>query len=478
MPSTARYRFASIVVAFILGGLTAVGVVSLYRGRHPSGLVASSGVKAVYHCPMHPSMQSDRPADCPICGMRMVPVEAEGATRTPMPRKVLYRSTMNASEVSDKPGKDSMGMEMVPVETQVQPEEARRVEGHTVVTIPAPRQRLIGLKTQVVEKAPFIRGIRAVGRVAVDETRLHHVHTKVGGWIETLYAHATGEKVVQGQPLLSIYSPELVASQEEFLVALRGRRALGEGVPPEAVQRADELLESARRRLLLLDLTPEQIQHLAATGEASRDLTLYAPMSGYVLARNVTHGERIEANTALLDIADLSRVWVLAAVYEYEVPFVKVGQPATMTLSYLPGKVLRGRVGLVYPVLDAATRTVQVRLEFPNPGLQLKPEMYADVELESDLGQRLVVPETAVLATGKRDIVFLDRGDGTFEPREVRLGLRLPKAVEILAGLAEGERIVTSGNFLVDSESRLKAALESAARPARSASPGGGTKEP
>ena len=149
-----------------------------------------------------------------------------------------------------------------------------------------------------------------------------------------------------------------------------------------------------------------------------------------------------------------------------------------MTLSYLPGKVLRGRVGLVYPVLDAATRTVQVRLEFPNPGLQLKPEMYADVELESDLGQRLVVPETAVLATGTRDIVFVDRGDGTFEPREVRLGLRLPEAVEVLEGLAEGERIVTAGNFLVDSESRLKAALESAARPARSASPGGGTKEP
>ncbi|HYS05562.1 MAG TPA: efflux RND transporter periplasmic adaptor subunit [Candidatus Dormibacteraeota bacterium] len=478
MPSTARYRFASIVVAFILGGLTAVGVASLYRGRHQSGLVASSGVKAVYHCPMHPSMQSDRPADCPICGMRMVPVETAGATRAPMPKRVIYRSTMNPSEVSDKPGKDSMGMEMVPVEMQEQPEETPRVEGHAVVSIPATRQRLIGVRTQVVEKAPFIREIRALGRVAVDETRLHHVHTKVGGWIETLYAHATGEKVVQGQPLLSIYSPELVASQEEFLVALRGRNALGEGVPPEAVQRADELLESARRRLLLLDLTPGQIHHLTETGEASRDLTLYAPMSGYVLARNVTHGERIEANTALLDIADLSRVWVLAAVYEYEVPFVKVGQPATMTLSYLPGKVLRGRVGLVYPVLDAATRTVQVRLEFPNPGLQLKPEMYADVELESDLGQRLIVPETAVLATGTRDIVFVDRGDGAFEPREVRLGLRLPEAVEVLAGLAEGERIVTSGNFLVDSESRLKAALESAARPAPLASPEGGTKEP
>jgi RND family efflux transporter MFP subunit len=271
-----------------------------------------------------------------------------------------------------------------------------------------------------------------------------------------------------------------VASQEEFLVALRGRKALGEGVPPEAVQRADELLESAHRRLLLLDLTQEQIHHLDATGEASRELTLFAPMSGYVLARNVTHGERIEANTALLDIADLSRVWVLAAVYEYEVPFVKVGQSASMTLAYLPGKVLHGRVGLVYPVLDAATRTVQVRLEFSNSGLQLKPEMYADVELESNLGPRLVVPETAVLATGTRDIVFVDRGDGTFEPREVRLGLRLPEAVEVLAGLAEGERIVTSGNFLVDSESRLKAALEGAARPAPAppASPEGGTKEP
>ena len=418
---------------------------------------------------MHPAMQSDKPGDCPICQMRMVPIEGEegpGAPATqPSGKKVIYRSTMNPSEVSDRPGKDSMGMEMVPVDVEQEPARGSKVEGLSTVRIAPRKQQLIGVRTSVVKRALFVRRIRTVGRIVPDETRLHHIHTKVEGWVEKLHVNATGEKVRKGDPLLSLYSPELLATQEEFLVALRAKKALGAGSLPEVAEGAAELLDSSRRRLLLFDFTPEQLRKLEETGEASRAVTLYAPITGTVLMRNVTHGEKVRPDMTLFDVADLSQVWVLASVYEYELPFVKTGQAATMTLSYLPGRSYRGRVSLVYPVLDSATRTVQVRLEVSNPNLDLKPEMYAHVELESDLGERLAVPDTAVLSSGTRNIVFVAQGDGYFEPREVRLGLRLPDRVEILEGLSEGEAVVTSGNFLVDSESKLKAALEAVGAP-------------
>lgn len=426
---------------------------------------------ARYRCPMHPTMVSDRPGDCPICSMRMVPMEAgsAGSTAAPTPaaqaarKKVIYRSTMNPSEISDKPGKDSMGMEMEPVEVEERPPGAATVEGYAAVRINSRKQQLIGVRTEVVKRAPFVRTIRAVGLVTADETRLHHVHTKIEGWIETLHVNATGEKVRKGQPLLTIYSPELLATQEEYLVALRARTDAAKGLPPGAAARSNDLVESGRQRLLLYDLSPAQIDELERTGQPSRTVTLYAPISGHVTKRRVAQGEKIDSGTTLLDIADLSHVWVIASIYEYELPFVRVGQPASVTLSYLPGRTYRGKVTLVYPVLEGATRTVQVRVELPNPDMRLKPDMYGQVELEGDLGERLGVPESAVLSAGNRDLVFVAQGDGYFEPREVRLGLRLQDSVEILDGLAEGETVVTSGNFLIDSESKLKAALEAAA---------------
>ncbi len=218
-------------------------------------------------------------------------------------------------------------------------------------------------------------------------------------------------------------------------------------------------MTSARRRLLLFDLTPQQIAALEESGEAPTTMTLHAPISGHIITRNVTQGDRIEPGTKLLDIAELSRVWVLADIYEYELPFVRLGQVATMTLSYLPSRSFEGRITLIYPVLSETTRTVKVRLEFPNADFTLRPEMYAQVEIRSELGEKLTVPESAVITTGTRDVAFVDRGGGFFEPRELKLGIRLPDRFEVLEGLAEGEKVLTSGNFLVDSESKLKAAL-------------------
>ncbi len=459
-----RPRVALVLV--LLFALAAAAGAAWWRAHSSSGAGADAGVAAKttkYFCPMHPTMVSDTPRDCPICSMRMVPMEEEPATAVAAPangKKVIWRSTMNPNETSDRPGKDSMGMDMVRVEVEEKAEAGPSVvQDRVAVRIPYQKQQLIGVKTTTVTRAPFRRTIRAVGRVAYDETRLHHVHTKIAGYIERLYADATGEGVRKGQPLLEIYSPELLASQQEYLIALGARERTAGSSLPGIAGSGEELVASARRRLELFDLTDAQIRELETTRLPKRTITLYAPSSGIIVKRNVTHGERIGPETALLDLVDLSTVWAIASVYEYELPFVQLGQRATMALTYLPGKTFEGRVSLIYPALDPATRTAQVRVEFPNPRLELKPDMYADVVLEADLGERLSVPPSAVIDTGVRSLVFVDQGEGLLEPREVRIGLRTDEAYEVLSGLAEGEKLVTSGNFLIDSESKLKAAL-------------------
>jgi RND family efflux transporter MFP subunit len=465
---------AIVLIAAAVGGWTV-----LHRSTQADPASAKATVR--YHCPMHPTIVSDRPGECPICHMTMVPMDEEThSSSAPSPataKRVVYRSTMNPNEVSDKPGKDSMGMEMV-AEDIAEPSahEAGDVTGLATVRIPAQKRQLIGVKSTEAKFGPFVRKIRAVGRVVTDETRLREVHTKIAGYVETLFANATGEIVHRGQPLLSIYSPELLASQQEYVVALKARERTAGSSLPSVAGSGEEIVASARRRLNLFDMSDDQVRQLETSGLATRAVTVYSPITGTVLQRMVTQGQRVDPETALLTIADLSKVWVVAAVYEYEAPFVHVGDRAVMTLSYAPGRSFEGRVTLVYPVLDAATRTIQVRLEFPNPDLALRPDMFAEVALEADLGERLTVPDSAVMQTGTRDVVFVDKGDGVFEPREIQIGLRLPDVYEVRGGLSNGERVLTSANFYVDSESKLKAALAAMAEdPASTTAPAAGT---
>ncbi len=474
-----RGVFLILAAAILIAGAGG-GWLWIHRPSEDGATSNAEARVAKYHCPMHPTMVSDKPGDCPICGMRLVPMEEgqaaptdTGAAASPAPaaalvpatppapkKKIIYRSTMNPSEVSDHPAKDSMGMEMVPVEVEAAPATtAATAPGLATVHIPTAKQQLIGVRTSEVVRAPFRRTIRAVGRVSYDETRLRHIHTKIAGYVEKLYANATGAVVLEGQPLMDIYSPELLASQQEYLVALQARaRTAGSSIPSVA-RSGDELVASARRRLELFDLSDAQIREIEQTGRARRTVTLYAPISGTILERKVTQGERIEPEMELLNMADLSDIWVLASVYEYELPFVRQGQEASMSLTYLPGKTLEGHVSFVYPVLDPSTRTALVRVEFPNPGLALKPDMYAEVTLSADLGERTAVPASAVMDTGTRSIVFVDKGNGYFEPRDVKIGLRLPDTYEVLSGLEPRDKVLTSANFFVDSESNLKAAL-------------------
>jgi Cu(I)/Ag(I) efflux system membrane fusion protein len=327
------------------------------------------------------------------------------------------------------------------------------------VQISPERQQLIGVKIGKVEMRPLEKIIRTVGRVDYDERKVVTVSPKIGGWIEDLYVDFTGRFVRQGEPLLTIYSPELVSTQEEYLIALRARKDLVKSPFPEVAASGNSLVESARRRLKLWDISDDQIKALEESGQAKKTLTLYSPFSGFVLEKMAFKGMNVMPGMALFKLADLSTVWLYADIYEYELPFIRVGQQAAIQLSYLQGETFTGKAIYIYPSLDPNTRTAKVRFEFPNPDGKLKPEMYGNVEIKVHLGQRLVVAEGAIIDTGLRQMAIVDKGNGYFEPREVKVGAKVDHYYEILKGLKAGERVVTSANFLIDSESRFKEAV-------------------
>src|SRR5437899_2639504 len=327
------------------------------------------------------------------------------------------------------------------------------------IRLDAAQQQAIGLTWGTAERRPVEKVIRTVGRLDFDERKLAQVTLKVGGYIEELYANYTGQPVRKGDPLFTLYSPELLTAQREYLLARETERRLRESSLPEARASAASLVRASRERLRLWDLSPQQLRELEESGQARRTLTVHAPIAGVVIEKMAVAGMRVEPGATLYKLADLSTIWAYGDVYEHELPFVKVGQEADLTLAAYPEQAFTARVAWVSPVLDAKTRTVRVRFELPNsPDQVLRPEMYGTVEVRVPLGDRLVVPRTAVLDSGRRQVVFADGGDGRLVPREVRLGGRFDDAVEVLDGVAAGERVVTSANFLVDSESKLQAA--------------------
>ncbi len=331
---------------------------------------------------------------------------------------------------------------------------AQAQEAPSVSLSPEKRQ-LIGVRTAVAGYHALDKQIRTLGKVTVDETRLAFVNTKVAGWVKKLFVDYTGQKVTKGQPLLSLYSPDLVAAQEEYLLALRSRATTTSGIP-EVDASQQSLIDSAKRRLLLWDITGEQIAALERTNKPETEMTINAPLGGIVLEKMVLDGAYITPGMNLYKIADLSTVWVIADVYEYEVPLVRIGQHARVTLAYSPGEVFRATVNFIDPVLDPVTRTVKVRIAVENHGLILKPDMFANVEIRVSSKARLVIPREAVIDSGTRQIVYVEKEPGVFEMRTVTLGARGESLVEVLKGIKKGERVVTSGNFLIDSESQLQ----------------------
>jgi Cu(I)/Ag(I) efflux system membrane fusion protein len=382
-----------------------------------------SGRKVLYwQDPMHPAYKSDKPGIAPDCGMKLEPVYADGGRA----------STAQAGDSSAMP----MGT------VQITPE----------------KQQLIGVKYGQAEKSGGSRTIRAVGRVAFDETRIQHIHTKVEGWIDKVLVDYTGQLVTKGQPLMTVYSPDMLASQRELLLAGKAAGMMKNNPLPSAFDQSESLLQATRRRLELWDLSEAQIDQVLKTGEPIKNVTLYSPITGYVTDRKAFPQLKVMPETDLYTIVDLSKVWIMADLFEYEAPNIHVGETARVSLQSLPGKTFRARVDYIQPEVDPVTRTLKVRLDMENPGLTLKPDMYANVEFSLNLPSRLTVPAEAVLDSGEQKTVFVDRGNGFFEPRQVRIGQREGEHIEILSGLSAGERVVTSGNFLIDSESQLKAA--------------------
>jgi RND family efflux transporter MFP subunit len=398
-----------------------------------------------YYCPMHPTYVSDRPGDCPICNMRL---EARAKPRA-------------APHGADSARAGASG---------VSPDG---LAGRAPVTLDARSRALAGIQVAPAARTQLVHSVRTVGTVVPDESRLQHIHVKVGGFVERLYIRTTGQFVRRGEPAFELYSPELVASQDEYLRALQSQRELAQSALPEALEAAQELVRAARRRLEFFDVPAAFIAALEARGTAARTVTIPAHATGYVVSKNVVEGDQVEPAMELYTVADLSRVWVEAQFYENEAHALHVGASARITLPHDPSRQLQGEITFIAPYVQPASRTLMVRFEFANPDLMLRPGMFVDVALDIAAVDAVVVPESALLDTGERHIVFVVLAGHRFEPRQVRPGMRGEGRVQILAGLAAGDSVVVHANFLLDSESRLRGALDAEAKGAPGSHPGG-----
>jgi len=420
-PSAATLVLLGLVPGALLGGSSVW--LALHNHAHAeassSGSAATVANKPLYQCPMHPSITSNHPGDCPICGMKLVEVDQK--------------------------------------QDQPRHEESRAVKGMAEVTIDPTRQQLIGLRTAKVGKGAISNVWRTVARIQVAPSRVRKTNVKVEGFVERIFVDFVGQSVRKGQPLFSIYSPSLLAAQSEYLLALSSRDAL---VKAGALSdNGDTLVAASRRRLELWDVTASEIERLTRTREPSKTLTLVSPIAGVVTAKSVVQGARVSPGEAPYEITDLGEVWVMADAYESDISRIRPHMKASLTLAAYPNRTFTGMVAFIDPLLDPKTRTAKVHLHFANPTRELKPEMFGQVTLEGVSQEGLQVPADAVIRAGAQDVVFVALGNGRFEPKAVELGARNGEMLEVKAGLEVGTEVVTRANFLVDSESQLRASL-------------------
>ena len=453
-----------IFIIFLIGLL--IGAAAVYfigPLAKTSGKEVQRGVEQLYSCGMHPEVISDKPGNCPICGMKLTPIKgtAQDAAQVQTGesaegRKILYwRAPMDPTEIYDKPGKSKMGMDLIPVY------EGEESAGAGSVSIDGALQQNMNLRVAKVERRDIFNVIRAYGKVTYAEDKEYSVNTKISGWIEKLYVNTTGQKVRKGQPLLEIYSPELVSTQEEYLLALKNYEKLASS-PYESVRNsAKKMLALARDRLEYWDVSRAEIEKIEKTGQSHRTIVLKSQIAGVVTHKAVLEGDKVGPGEDLFHIADLNKIWVEASVYESELPLIALGQKAELDLDHIIGKRLEGKVDFIYPFLDQKSGANNIRLVFGNPDLLLKPDMYATVRIHSHTAaDSLAIPSEAVIHSGKRKIVFVTKGDGKFEPREVKIGVESDDGyVQIISGLFDQEEVVVSGQFLLDSESRTREAI-------------------
>ncbi len=392
-------------------------------GEHQLVAVRDEGGDIEYWtCTMHPSVRMTEPGTCPICAMDLVPVR-----RNPV--------------VSSDSASDS-GEQIV--------------SDHSTFFVDPRRQQLINVQTAPVEVRSLEKVIRAVATLELDETRIAQVHPKIEGWIDQVFVDFTFQQVKKGEPLFSIYSPKLVSTQEEYLLALRTAENLTNSPFEHVSNGARSLLEATRRKLELLDVTHEQITQLEKTGKVQKTMVVYSPSAGHVMDKDAFPNMYVTPETRVYTIADYTAIWAYAEIYENEISHVREGQRVVMSTVAYPGEDFKGEITYVYPHLNEKTRTMRVRVEFHNPDLKLKPGMYSTIELQVPLGVMLTVPESALLRTGTRDLVFVDLGSGHMQLRQVKVGTKAGGYYEILQGLQAGERVVSAANFLIDAESKVQ----------------------
>ncbi len=430
------------IVVFLIGMGALSGAFLLWKQQEPSPAAAIQ--KDVYYCPMHKDYTSDKPGNCPICSMKLV---KKGTTET---------QKVGANQPTDTNPAEA------PVMQQSSSSESR-------VFISPERRQTIGVRSVPVERRKIAREIRTVGTISYDETNVTHVHTKVSGWVQDVFVDFIGAPVRRGQALFSIYSPELVTTQEEYLLASRSKEELQKSSFDWVSRGSESLADAALQRLRLWDVSEEEIHDLEKSSTPKRTLNVFSPAAGVVTERSAYHhGMYVTPDMELYTIVDLSNVWILADIYEMDLPLISTGQKIQIQFPYAPElEPLEGKISFLYPTINPQTRTGQVRIEVRNPNLQFKLNQYVNAVIRSAEVDHLVVPSDSALNTGQEQYVFVDLGDGYFEPRKIRMGIQTPEGIAVEEGLREGERVVTSAAFLLDSESRLQGVLETMGKPSQ-----------